>query len=199
MSSQPLLAAKVLKTARDIIYTQQTESSAITFLKPGGCWHSRFICLPHAVAALVPVTHCGFTVVAMACKQQTCQSTQKATVFSSLDVQLVDMQGAQFLAPCDLLFQRQTGRLSIKHCMRCYIGICVTRRLISSKFVQSGFDGNVGQWCSDCQTCQCGSHQAASSSSTDVCRTCLAFLQCPCQSGSSSDLCGRACSHAYYH
>jgi hypothetical protein len=41
------LAAKVLKTARELIYTQQTGSSAISLFKPGGCWHSRFL-LPAA-------------------------------------------------------------------------------------------------------------------------------------------------------
>jgi hypothetical protein len=114
-------------------------------------------------AALVPVTPFpAIDFVAMAHRQCQFQSVQLAKASTSLQLQLVDVQGTRLL--CDVAhgatrpvvpLHDQRGGFQAVHGVA-HPGIRATRRLVSARFVWHGLARDVGNWCRDCQTCQHG-------------------------------------------
>ncbi len=106
-------------------------------------------------AALVPVTPFpAIDFVAMARRQRQCRSVQLAKASTSLQLQLVNVQGTRLLSDVARGATRpvvplhdQRGVFQALHGVA-HPGIRATRRLVSARF--------VGNWCRDCQTCQRG-------------------------------------------
>jgi hypothetical protein len=87
---------------------------------------------------------------------------QLAKAFTSLQLQLVDVQGARLL--CDMArgatrpvvpLHDQQGVFQALHSVA-HPRIRATRRLVSACFVWHGLARDMGNWCRDCQTCQHG-------------------------------------------
>ncbi len=118
---------------------------------------------PSAVASVVAHAPLGdVDYVAMAAGQGSCPGVQKVAASPALQVQRVQIHGADVLCDVSTGVVRplvaaafRTGVFAAIHGLA-HPGIRARRRLVSSRFVWHGCASDVAGWCQDCQTCQRG-------------------------------------------
>ena len=113
-----------------------------------------------AAAGAAQPSSLALDLAGIATRQASCLSTQEARDLPSLQVRDCEVEGVRVL--CDLSTGRlrplvpASDRLVVFNAIHgvAHPGIRASRRMISSRFVWRGLNGDVARWCRDCVACQ---------------------------------------------